>query len=616
MSKKTVGILIISFITFFTLNVGAVPANPNPVTIVQPDGTLVTYYIKGDEKVHWMQSPDGYTLLRNSEHFVVYAETDSNGNLFPSNHIYTDNPLRSAALNGFLTTIPKNLRYSEEQFRTMTQIWEMTERAAVEPLPPVLGSKRALCVLASFSDKPITKSLSEFEALMNQAGYSSDGATGSVKDFYRENSYGQMDLTVTVIGPVVLPQTVEYYAYNDDRSREFAKAVAEAANVDIDFRDFANENGILETFHIIFAGYGDESVHNGKQIWSHKWALKSPVYLDGVKVWVYSCSPELRGSSGSAITTVGVICHELCHVFGAADYYDIDEKDSGGEYLGTGRWDLMAQGNWNGNSLQRDGSRPAHINMFQKILFGWVQPVELTEPQTIINMPNSAENPVAYTLKPTTNNEMYVLENRQKVGFDQALPGTGLLIYHIHNDAASGNIDNTGHPQQAYVVYASAASKDSIPNKTVSTYGSINSSGAPFTNQAGRNEFSGESSPRMFYWSGSAGVEVTDKALTEISQSDGLVSFLFRGGDSPYAVRMATPAATPVVVRPNPVKDVLTVSAADPVRLQVTDLNGRTVYSGTAAAEQTIDVSQWDKGVYLVRVQTKDGTHTEKMLKK
>jgi M6 family metalloprotease-like protein len=510
---------VVSFMTFQPYKAFAIPANPNPVEIIQPDGTKITYYIKGDERVHWMQSPDGYTLLYNKDKFVVYAEKDMEGNLVPSNHVYSDGQLRSSAADDFLSKTPKDLRYSKEQVQTFTQIWDMTESEIRKS--PVKGDRKALCVLMGFKDKPFTKTLTEFENLMNQVGYSAGNATGSVKDFYKENSYGQMDLTITVVGPYTTEENMAYYAL-ESRYQTFAEEAARAADADVDYQEFATDD-ILETFHIIFAGYGDESVGNGRQIWSHKSELRRAITLDEVQISVYSCSSELRGRSGSTITSIGVVCHELCHVFGADDYYDTDYSSSGGDYPATDEWDLMASGSWNGPN--HDGSSPAHINMFQKILYDWVQPVELDSPQIITDMPNSAENPVAYVVKPYTNNEMYILENRQKIGFDAYVPGTGLLIYHIHNSAAEGSINNRRHPQQAYVVCAS--STIAIPLLPAASYGAVGSAGATFTNVSGRDRFSGVSSPQMFRWNGSAGVPVLDKPITEISQSNQLVSFEF-----------------------------------------------------------------------------------------
>ena len=528
MKKKIISSFLTCLINLIILSAFAVPANPDPVEILLPDGTSVTYYIKGDERVHWLQSVDGYTLLFNKDKFLEYATLDVEGNLVHSGHIYRQNQLRSSGEVNFLSKTPKDLRYSKTQIQTLSQIWEMTESSIARR--PVLGEKKALCVLVGFPDKPFVKTVEEFENLMNQVGYSQGSARGSVKDFYRENSYGKMDLTVTVVGPYEAPNICSYYA-NDNRYQEFARMVAETADADVDFNDFANESGELETFHIIFAGYGDESSGfaggTGTQIWSHKWELRRPIFLDGVRISVYSCSPELRGRNGETITSVGVICHELCHVFGAADYYDTDYAGSGGEYPGTGNWDLMANGSWNNN-----GDSPAHINMFQKILYGWVDPIELTSSVTISDMPNSTENPVAYVIRPTSNNEMYVLENRQRIGFDTNVPGSGLLIYHIHNSASTGMVNNTRHPQQAYVVASSITSASyAIPNSSRNSYGSINSSRTPFTNAVGRNEFSGTSIPQMFYWNGTSGVSVMDKPITDITQYEGLISFKYRGGN-------------------------------------------------------------------------------------
>jgi M6 family metalloprotease-like protein len=525
MRRRIFFFLILIWINIFSFSLFAVPANPEPVEVELPDGTTAVYVLKGDERVNWMQSEDGYTLLYNQDKFLVYADQDREGNLVPSVYRYRKTQLRSSEENQFLSDIPKDLRYSKSQIQMLSQIWNMTELTITQH--PVLGEKKALCVLIGFPDKPFVKTREQFEALMNQAGYSDGGARGSVKDFYRENSYGKMDLTVTVVGPYEAPNICSYYA-SDKRYQEFAKMAAEAADPNVDFNEFANEKGSLENFHIIFAGYGDESAGGtGQQIWSHKWELTAPIYLDGVRIFTYSCSPELRGRTGSTITSIGVICHEMCHVWGASDYYDTDYGSSGGEYPGTGNWDLMGNGSWNNS-----GNSPAHINMFQKILYGWVDPVELTSGTKITDMPNSTENPVAYIIRPSNNNEMYVLENRQRLRFDSNVPGNGLLIYHIHNSASSGKVDNTRHPQQAYVVSSSITSSlYAIPTAARNSYGSINSSRTPFTNAAGRNEFSGNSIPQMFYWSGSSGVPVTDKPITEITQANGLLSFKFRGGN-------------------------------------------------------------------------------------
>ena len=45
----------------------AVPAYPGLITVKQPSGKTVSIYLRGDERNHWGETPDGYTLLRDGE---------------------------------------------------------------------------------------------------------------------------------------------------------------------------------------------------------------------------------------------------------------------------------------------------------------------------------------------------------------------------------------------------------------------------------------------------------------------------------------------------------------------------------------------------------------------
>ncbi len=50
------------------------PANPEPVAITQPDGTVFQPITRGDEFQGWMETADGYTVLRNpATGFFDYA---------------------------------------------------------------------------------------------------------------------------------------------------------------------------------------------------------------------------------------------------------------------------------------------------------------------------------------------------------------------------------------------------------------------------------------------------------------------------------------------------------------------------------------------------------------
>jgi len=493
--KNTILLFALLFVSIHSLF--AVPAVPWAVEKEQPDGTKISVFLKGDENINWMESEDGYTLMYDAQKYVVYAQTDGQGNLTPSNIRFGNNTKPPA-------NITKGLRYSKEQTNTLMQIEEMTENALIQRA--TTGNVKVLCVLAAFSNRALVKTKTEFDALMNQAGYNIGGAKGSVKDYYIENSYGLMNIQVTVVGPVTVPQSVSYYGTAADptkqRWRTFANQVVNLADPLVDYSQFAT-NGQVESFHIIFAGYGDESIGNGQQIWSHAWTLGSTVIKDGVKLSRYSCSPELRGGSGSNITYIGVIAHELGHIFGSPDYYDVDYSG----YTGSGNWDLMAGGSWN------DGGRqPAHINPYQKIQFGWISPQTLAIGSPVSNMPPSASNPAVYKIMVNTNGEHYLLENRQYVGFDASLPGHGLLIWHIAANVAS-YAPNDNHPQQVYPICASSST--AIPTNTPSSYGAINSSGCPFPGTSGKTVFSDSSIPRAFTWAGLGKTGILIRNITE-----------------------------------------------------------------------------------------------------
>jgi M6 family metalloprotease-like protein len=502
------------------LNTLAVPAFPNLIKKIQPDGTEISVFLKGDEFVHWMESPDGYTLLHDKAGYVVYAQSDETGDLIPSEIKYGLPSFSPAQI----ASIPKKLRFSKQQTELMKKPWIEAEKANAEfrsanTANSAVGNKKALCILIDFPDNQFSFPKSDFEAMMNDEGYSRNGSKGSVKDYYKENSYGLLNLTVTVVGPFRMAKNYEEYLSNSAPDQRFMKrelvveALNAADNSGVNFQEFADNNR-LETFHIIFAGQGDETVGDGKRIWSHKSAI-STYNLDGVSISTYSCSPEIY--TNNEITNIGVICHELGHVFGAPDYYDTS-GETGGEFKGTGNWDLMAGGNWNGN-----GTSPAHINMFQKILYGWVNPTALSQQTDISVMLNSAENPVAYTFQANADGEMYVLENRQKIKFDSELPGHGLLIWHVHKQAVGGYGNNGSHPQQLYPVCASSVY--AIPTSDPATYGNINSAGTPFPGSSANANFTDMTVPQAFSWATNMGIQ---QPVTNITETNSTISFRFK----------------------------------------------------------------------------------------
>lgn len=513
MKRSFVALLIFSVVLFVNKSADAVKAYPYPVQITQPDGTKLTIIQKGDERVKWAETVDGYSIMRNSKKVFEYATLDSENNMVPSGIKAMDQNERSSSDNLFLGKTKKGLRYSKSQIGMMKSITRVTQKSF-----PTTGTRKLVCILMGFTDVAFTKTKTDFQNLFNQVGYTTDGATGSVKDYYAENSYNQLDLSVTVAGPYTAAHDMAYYGANDSYGYDVKPDVlvteaVNAANADVNYADFDNDgNGYVDGVYVIYAGYGEEvSGVSENAIWAHAWQI-TPVTLDSKVISSYSCSAELRGNSGSGITRIGVICHEFGHVMGASDFYDTDYADNGGDFYGTGDWDMMANGSWNNN-----GATPAHHNPYTKIyVYQWATANTITS-GSAITLNNAEQNSNSfYRINTSNTNEYFLIENRQNVSFDAGIPGHGMIIYHvdgnyINNHLNSNDINVSSH-QGFYPVCASASTN---PGSSVSSYGSISSAGCSYPGSYNKTSFTDYTTPWARSWAGG----LTYKAISGISEN-------------------------------------------------------------------------------------------------
>ena len=67
----------------------AIPADPTPVKVTQPDGTSLTITLHGDEFFHYTTTQDGYTVLKNTAGFYTYANVVGD-HLVPSGVVARD----------------------------------------------------------------------------------------------------------------------------------------------------------------------------------------------------------------------------------------------------------------------------------------------------------------------------------------------------------------------------------------------------------------------------------------------------------------------------------------------------------------------------------------------
>jgi M6 family metalloprotease-like protein len=525
MKKKSIWLLLF-FICISIENLPAVPAYPGLIKFEQPDGTIISLYLKGDEKINYAETQDGYTILVTGYGEYQYAMKDGDGDLVFSGIKVSPESQRTSDDIKFLMNLEKGLKFSGRQKEMMLSVWEMKEDAQQKSFPST-GERTLLCILMETPDVPFIRTVEEFDALFNQLNYTFEGATGSVKDYYLENSYGQFDLTVDIVGPYTASNNMANYS-SFEGARNLITEGIHLASDDVDYSDYDNSgDGMVDGVYMIFAGYGQEAGGGNNTIWSHAWSIWPAIQYDGVSISRYACSPERRGNSQSNpqgfITRIGVISHEFGHVLGAPDYYDTDGGDSGGSYQGTGQWDMMASGTWNNS-----GATPAHHNPYTKTyIYNWANQQILDEPGEVI-LQNSVDDPNSfYRINTLTPGEYFLLENRKKTGFDAYVPGNGLLIFHVHaNIEDAGNGVNAGHPQLMYPISAGAMS---YPDPAPGSYGNISSPSTPFPGTTQNTSFNDFTIPGSRAWEKS----FTNKPLTDINynQQTGELSFYFMDDD-------------------------------------------------------------------------------------
>lgn len=495
LAKYLVTCLFLSI--FAHLTCSAVPAYTSKVRI-EVEGGAVYIQLRGDESYSYAVTEDGYTIFRDSIGWL-YAKEDKGGDIVPSEYRLVHKSRESVALREFLRTTRKGLvprKIARDTGNELTLSAPRTRGAASKQ--PVIGERRALIILVQFRDVRFSKGVHDFEALFNEEGYNEDGAIGSVYDFYKEMSYGQLSLRGDIFGPYTSRYEMDYYGGNSsytggDRNplALFEEALAYVQPL-VNLADYdSDKDGYVDNIHLIFAGYGEEAGAPSDAIWSHEMPFSRPVKVQSVYINKYSCSPELRGNKGKSLSHIGVICHEIGHALGAMDYYDTD-YEQGGYYNGTGEWDLMAEGSWNDA-----GANPAGFNPYVKVNnFGWVNPAVVLEGGSVVDSICEMLPGDILCIKPQVGNDCFYAENVRTTGTFSPIYGGGLMIYHVGEKIEQKSVSNTINatfPQECYPICASANS--AYPSGVTSSYGNINSFGCPYPGSTGNTSFSKDSKP-------------------------------------------------------------------------------------------------------------------------
>ncbi|MEI7504606.1 MAG: hypothetical protein WCJ61_15115, partial [Paludibacter sp.] len=258
-------VLLIMALILPILSLFSVPATPYPITITQPDGTELTIRLHGDEHFNYKTTLDGYTLVPNNENVMTYAQMDANGLLYSSNIKAHNSNKRLTNEKTFIKSLTPNINFRAQSDlkRSLRSKSASTSQSAIQKSFPLIGSPKSLVILVNFSDKSFVTATPKlaYTSLLNDKGYSTNGGTGSAKDYFMASTYGKFLPTFDVVGPVTLPQTLDYYGKNasngDDTNPQQmiidACAAANTAGLDFTLYDTDN-NGILDNVFVYYAG--------------------------------------------------------------------------------------------------------------------------------------------------------------------------------------------------------------------------------------------------------------------------------------------------------------------------------------------------------------------------
>lgn len=306
-------------------------------------------------------------------------------------------------------------------------------------------TRQASVVTIQYPDQASQYPVSDFQAMLFGTW-----SSGSAHDYYDEVSYGNFDLTGTVSGWHTADNNRSYYGYANGfaRAADLVKEAAQKSDLTVDYSQYDYDNdGYVDLFTVIHSGYGREETGSGQDIHSHSWSLSSagvgeyttndswPGHAGQfIRIDDYTIDPERSNVSNyGSMVCIGVFCHEWGHALGLPDLYDTDYSGSG-----IGYWGIMASGSWGGNGSSTWS--PAHMCAWSKMDLGWVNPV-VVDTNGMWTVNRAEDNPEAYQLwtDGSPAQEYFLVENRQKTGFDGTLIGSGFLICHIDETIINAN---------------------------------------------------------------------------------------------------------------------------------------------------------------------------------
>ena len=463
---------------------------------------------------------------------------------------------------------------------------------------PRTGDHEYVLILVDFTDKPFTIDdttalRKRFDFMFNGHGYTDTATyrhnditykapTGSVSEYFNDQSFGMYNPSFRIVGPVHPSQKYAYYGRNKDaRVKDLVSEVCDSlmARHEIDLTLYTRngqENGNIDNLCLIYAGRGEN--YDGADpdcIYPHSDIVFNCNRLGSV---TYACSCELFWDSDTIIDGIGTFCHEFAHTLGLPDFY----YSSNSNNAAMGYWSLMDYGNY-----ENQGFSPVGLTAFEKYSLGWMDIEDIREPgyyylHDITNKPDSKNNiHSAYRLNVNnSDNDFIILENHSKTGWYKYHASDGLMVTAVsynYNLWDMNHVNANASDRHYYILPADNDFDRQSNRGDLFPYNDIDS-----ITIAG--------SPKL-----AIGNDVAPHSIYFVRKSDCMISF-YAGPDKASRTDRIKGAGIDISITDGN----LTVKAPLGSRLSVHDISGKTIFETTTSQPvQLIDLP--GSGIWIIQ---------------
>lgn len=455
-----------------------------PLELKQPDGSVIKCFITGDEFYRRVHDAQGYTIIKNPKSgWYVYASKSGEG------ISATDLVVGIADPEG--SGISPELRESDSFIQARVDSLRALGYRTGDRTNNT-GQLNNVMIFVKFSDQTDFDASRNYNYYYNLMNNTTAGNT-SMHNYFLEDSNNQLSITSYLYPGQYANGNVfsftdthsrNYYCPYDStnnhegyqteaasRSRERALITAaanylESNNLVPDALNIDNDNdGFIDNFVLVVRG---APTGWSDLLWPHR--------------GVFALAGSINGKSVAGINlqlesyfNVSVNCHEMSHSLGYPDLYHY----TGPSVSPTGNWDLM------------DGSTspPQHHLVYTKFKYGhWCpEPSLITSPGTYTLNASSTSAFSAYKIASSTPNQFYIVEYRKKEGvFENALPGSGLIVYRV-NSNQEGNED----PPDEIWIYRPGSDNNQQNGDPLTAF---------YSAQSGRRELNEFTNPRPYMY--------------------------------------------------------------------------------------------------------------------